>query len=69
MIALQSSRADPEEWGATAGVVQAVGALASGCGPLLFAGLFSYFSTGQAQGRPFFPEVRAGWIEVFSGWR
>ncbi|KAG1664048.1 hypothetical protein FOA52_010468 [Chlamydomonas sp. UWO 241] len=55
-IALQSSRAHPDEWGAVAGALQAVGSLASGTGPLLFAALFSRFSS-DAPGATYAPQA------------
>lgn len=61
-IALQSSRANPAQWGAVSGALQAVGSLASGIGPVVFAVLFSLFSRDpdevkQGLALPYFPQV------------
>mmetsp|Transcript_39772 Transcript_39772/g.118374 ORF Transcript_39772/g.118374 Transcript_39772/m.118374 type:complete len:610 (-) Transcript_39772:1609-3438(-) len=56
-IALQSSRANADDWGAVAGMLQAVGSLASGTGPLLFAAIFSRTSVGGPGSANFHPEL------------
>lgn len=56
MIAIQTSRIDPRQFGAITGALQSITALASGAGPLVFAAAFSAFTRSDST-LPYFPGV------------
>lgn len=56
MIAIQTSRIDPRQFGAITGALQSITALASGAGPLVFAAAFSAFTRSDSS-LPYFPGV------------